>query len=113
MYCLTYDGTKMKYWNELRNVENELIKIDTIVSLVRSLNYAMEAGVETSDVKNCLWKIEEEIDSVSRNSNVHFQELWDVVREDTHKEFDGSLASLTSEKVADELEKVVNSWVKE
>jgi hypothetical protein len=50
---------------------------------------------------------------MSRNINIHFQELWDVVREDTQKEFDGSIASLSSKKVADELEKVVNSWVNE
>lgn len=103
----------MKYWNELTNVENELIKLDTVVSLVRSLNCAIEAGVEFPDVKNCLWKIEEEIDLMSRNSNIHFQELWDIIREDTHEEFDGSIASLSSGKVADELEKVVNSWVNE
>lgn len=103
----------MKYWNELNNVENELIKLDTVVSLVRSLNFAIEAGVEINDIKNCLWKIEEELELLSRNSNIHFQELWDVVREDTHEEFDGSVASLTSKKVADELEKVVNSWVNE
>jgi hypothetical protein len=106
-------GVVMKYWNELTNVENELIKLDTIVSLVRSLNYAIESGVEIADVKNCLWKIEEEIDLLSRNSNIHFQELWDVVRKDTRKEFDGSIANLSSGKVADELEKVVNSWVNE
>ena len=103
----------MKYWNELTNIENELIKLDTIVSLVRSLNYAIEAGVEFPDVKNCLWKIEEDLEMMSRNSNAHFQELWDVVRNDTHVEFDGHISNLNSKKVADELEKVVNSWDKE
>lgn len=102
----------MKYWNELTNVENELIKLDTVVSLVRSLNFALEAGVEITDIKNCLWKIEEELELLSRNNNIHFQELWNVVRDDTLEELDGSISSLSSRKVADELEKVVNSWVK-
>jgi hypothetical protein len=99
----------MKYWNELTNVESELIRLDTIVSLVRSLNYSIEGGLEFPDVKNCLWKIEEELDLMCRHSNIHFQELWDVVRNDTHVEFDG----YTAKKAADELENVVNSWVKE
>lgn len=102
----------MKYWNELANVENELIKLDTINSLVKTLNYAIEAGVDVPDVKNCLWKIEEELELMSRNINIHFQELWDIIREESHREF-GVLDNLDSKKVADELEKVMNSWVKE
>lgn len=103
----------MKYWNELTNIENELIRLDTIVSQVRTLNHAIEADVEFSDVKNCLYRIEEELEYMSRNSNAHFQELWDVVRNDTGFEFDGHISNLNSKIVADELENVVNSWIKE
>lgn len=96
--CLIFAGDQMKYWNELTNVESELIKLDTIVSLVRSLNCAIEGGVEFPDVKNCLWKIEEELELMSRNSNIHFQELWDVVRNDTYVEFDRYMQDSASKK---------------
>ena len=80
----------MKYWNELTNVENELIKLDTIVSLVRSLNYAIESGVEIVDVKNCLWKIEEEIDFLDDPENyerAYYGRMSPFVKENIFREY--------------------------
>lgn len=95
----------MKYWDELRNLENDIIQLDTMNSLVAILSESIEVS-STSDVRNSLWHVQEILQKINQSMSENFQTLFAVVREDSLDKDE------ESEYNFDELTEVVNSWVK-
>jgi hypothetical protein len=99
----------MKYWHELTNIENELIQLEMVLSTVRSLGVAAHDGLNVSDITNCIFMIEEKLELVSKNADEHFQNLWELIREDNWKNETDDIE--VDKHVANELTDVVNNWV--
>jgi stress response protein YsnF len=99
----------MKYWNELTLIENELIQLEMVLSTVRSLGVAAQDGLQVSDIQNCLFMIEQNLEHITKNVGENFQNLWETVREDSWKNETGDVE--IDRHVANELTDVVNGWV--
>lgn len=72
----------MKYYTELSNLESELIRLETIASLVSVITAGFEE-VNTKDIQNSLFHLEDALKGVNDNLRVEFDVLWDAVRTDT------------------------------
>jgi len=107
----------MKYWDELTDLESQLIKLEMLLGAVRTIN----AGVESSninDVQNAFYFIEENLEEISKNAGENFQDLWEMIRADNYNEIE---EEWTPEEVTesddidfanlDELTTIINSWV--
>lgn len=93
----------MKYFNNLTAVESEIIRMDSLSSL---LNVLAE-GADTSnqeDIENCLWQAKDMASSINENLTEEFQNLFDAVREDTFKPW--------TEYDFKPLSDVVDSWIR-
>ncbi len=99
----------MKYWNELTHIENELIQLEMVLSTVRSLGVAAQDGLQVSDIQNCLFMIEQNLEHITKNVGENFQNLWETVREDSWKNETDDIE--IDRHVANELTDVVNGWV--
>jgi len=99
----------MKYWNELTLIENELIQLEMVLSTVRSLSAATQDGLQVSDIQNCLFMIEQNLENITKNVGENFQNLWETVREDSWKNETDDIE--IDRHVANELTDVVNGWV--
>jgi hypothetical protein len=76
----------MKYYSELSNVETQIIRLETMSSLIRVLSNGAEQS-SNEDVRNALWYIEGSIDDIHNSLNARFNDLWETVRdEDEPKE---------------------------
>ena len=93
----------MKYFNNLTAVESEIIRMDSLRSL---LNVLVE-GADTSnqeDIENCLWQAKEMASSINENLTEEFQNLFDAIREDTFKPW--------TEYDAEPLNDIMKTWIK-
>lgn len=73
----------MKYYTELSNLESELIRLETIASLVSVITAGFDE-VNAKDIQNSLFHLEDALKGVNDNLRVEFDVLWDAVRTDTH-----------------------------
>jgi hypothetical protein len=93
----------MKYFNNLTAVESEIIRMDSL----RSLLNVLAEGADTSnqeDIENCLWQAKDMASSINENLTEEFQNLFDAVREDTFKPW--------TEYDFKPLSDVVDSWIR-
>jgi hypothetical protein len=93
----------MKYFNNLTAVESEIIRMDSLSSL---LNVLAE-GADTSnqeDIENCLWQAKDMASSINENLAEEFQNLFDAIREDTFKPW--------TEYDTKPLSDVIDSWIR-
>ena len=104
----------MKYFNNLTAVESEIIRMDSLSSL---LNVLAE-GADTSnqeDIENCIWQAKELADSINENLAEEFQNLWDTVRDDV---VDDDLTNWPFEEPEEPvydtkpLSDVIDSWIR-
>lgn len=75
----------MKYWSELTAIEDEIIRLSSMSSVLRVIANGAESSSE-DDVKECLWYIEGSIESIHDNLRSKFNDLWETVSDDDHKE---------------------------
>lgn len=75
----------MKYFGELSEIEDEIIRLSSMSSVIRVIANGAEQSNE-QDVKECLWYIEGSIESIHDNLRSKFNQLWETVSEDEHKE---------------------------
>jgi len=71
----------MKYWGELTQMEDQIIRLETMSSVLRVISIGAEQA-NTEDVKNALWYIEGSIEDIHEKLRSEFDELWDKVRDD-------------------------------
>ena len=101
----------MKYYVELSKLESEIIRLDIVASLLRTIAEGSH-NVSSSDITNSLWHISETIEDINAKASDSFQELWDLVREDSVESEDPT-QYITPSKVSTELNDIVNSWARQ
>lgn len=105
----------MKYFNNLTAVESEIIRLNYLRSMLTVITNAYETS-DQEDIENCIWQAKELVDSINENLAEEFQNLFDVIREDTIdlEEDDWSFDETPDEPVYDmqPLQDVMNSWIK-
>lgn len=104
----------MKYWNELNALENEIIRLDSLKSLMTVVTNGVESTARPEDIENTLWHILGSIEDIVDKQYEHFQNLFDMVRE----EDEVSPVLATNDYVApsaesNELDKVMRSWAQQ
>lgn len=118
----------MKYYDQLSNLETELIRLETLTSLVSVITSGFENSANYKDLQNSLYHIEDALKSANENIRREFQELWDVIRDDTQdyddpfdesfeEEFDNSEEdqeqfNFDPQYNFEPVENVVKSWAK-
>lgn len=99
----------MKYYTQLNNLETELIRIDTIASLVNMMTSTIANEQLDADVLNVCYLLQEELLDAQTSIREEFQNLWDVIRNDS---FDEEVAEDSEEYNFDSLNNVVKEWAK-
>jgi len=100
----------MKYYAELSNLESEIIRLDSMQSLLRLISEGAHNNNE-KDVINALWYITGSIEDINEKASQHFQDLWSQVREDSIEPEDPT-QYITPTKASTELNDIVNSWIR-
>lgn len=75
----------MKYWSELSNIETQIIRLDTMASLMRVVSNGAEQSSD-EDVRNALWYIEGSVEDIHNCLRARFYELWDMIRNENLNE---------------------------
>lgn len=102
----------MKYWTELTNIENSIIRLEMLLGAIRTMSGGVESA-SISDIQNAFFFIEENIESISKNVNADFQHLWNVVRNDSFDDVSSEYQNNITQENIDELTEVMNSWIKQ
>ena len=71
----------MKHWNELTEIETQIIRLSSMSSVLRVISIGAEQA-NHEDVKAALWYIEGSIEDIHDNLHARFHELWDAVSND-------------------------------
>ena len=71
----------MKYFSELSDIETQIIRLDSMSSLMRVVAIGSEQANE-KDVKNALWYIEGSMEDIHNCLRARFDELWEMVRDE-------------------------------
>jgi uncharacterized protein YjgD (DUF1641 family) len=111
----------MKYWNELSELEREVIRMDTLESMLTILTKSIDQ-TEKEDVENFLWQILELVEDMNVSLTEKYANLFDCVRNDAHNypekhsgewpfEYETPENSVESYDT-ESLIRVVNNWVK-
>jgi len=99
----------MKYWNTLVELENELIKLDTVISVMRVTSNSMETQIDETDLRNVVWLVQDFLEEIQKQSGEKFQQLWNEIRTDSFE--DEVYRPENTKQSVDELTSIVNSWV--
>ena len=75
----------MKHWTTLNNIENEIIRLNSLTSLYR----VFASGAEEStpeDIREALYYIEGSLEDISARLRQEFDSLWEVIRDESFAE---------------------------
>lgn len=102
----------MKYFDEMTAIENEIIRLDTLKSLVTVVTNGLETTAKPEDIENTMWHILGSLEDIVEKQYETFQTLFDTLVEN---DVDGVLT--TNEYVdptpeSKELEKVMQAWIR-
>ena len=97
----------MKYWDKLRSVEDQIVRLDTVESMLRVLG---NADATREDMLNVLWYLDGTVEDINKGLNDTFYKLWDEIRGDSYKKNTSEYCTPTQS--SNELMNIVNSWVK-
>jgi len=108
----------MKYWVELTKVEDQVIRLEEMNSVLAVFAEGIENSND-SDIRTGIWYIQGALKQINENLFDSFQELFDKVRaedfdDDESVEDDWSVDDEEKQKFDyEELEKVINTWNKQ
>lgn len=99
----------MNYWDEMTDLENEIIRLDCLSSLVTVVCNGAESTARQSDIENTLWHIQGTIEDIKEKQYEKFQVLFDKLATQ------GVSTLRTNEYVqpseaSQELSKIINGW---
>lgn len=97
----------MKYYERMRNLEDQIIRLDTIESMLRILG---NAEPDREDVFNIVWYLQDEVKNINKNLSENFHKLWEEVRNDSYKK--NTTEYIPPTQSSNELNDIVNSWVR-
>lgn len=75
----------MKYFDKLRNLEQEIIRLDSVESILRVLG---SADASRNDMLNVVWYLDGAVEDINKNLSEHFYELFNEIRDDVYREID-------------------------
>jgi hypothetical protein len=73
----------MKYWDNLRNVEDQIVRLDSVESILRVLG---NSETTREDMLNIIWYLDGAVEDINKNLSDKFYELWNEVRDDSYEE---------------------------
>lgn len=74
----------MKHWDRLKSLEEQIIRLDSIESLIRlAANSDSPSG---KDIQNLLWYLDGSVSDINENISEQFYSLWEEVREESWQE---------------------------
>jgi hypothetical protein len=68
----------MKYWNELSKIEDSIIRLSSLDSLLR----VIAAGIPSTnleDAENAVWYLQGTVEDIHEKLRNDFSDLWNVV----------------------------------
>jgi hypothetical protein len=72
----------MNYFDELRTVENQIVRLDSVESILRVLG---NADATKEDMLNVLWYLDGAVEDINKNLSDDFYKLWDKIRNDSYE----------------------------
>jgi len=97
----------MKFHSQLRNLEDDIIRLDTLQSMLKIVADNVLSSQE-QDVQHSLWFILDELQDINKGVSEQFYQLWKNVREDSGKE--PIRDYIAPSESSNELMDIVNSW---
>lgn len=70
----------MKHFEQLSIIEEQIIRLDTVESMLRMMN---DPSVERSDIHNVLWHLTEMLEEINGKLSKEFYVLWGQIRDDS------------------------------
>lgn len=103
----------MKYFNNLTAIESEIIRMNYLRSMLTVISNAYETSNQ-EDIENCIWQAKELADGINENLAEEFQNLFDVIREDTMDDVEFPCYEEPQEPVYDTkpLSDVIDFWIR-
>ena len=124
----------MKHWNELTELETEIIKVSEFKNLFKLLVAGTENYVDIKVLQSAIYTMETMIDDIDSTLYEKFQTVWDCVRDEDaepeeeyrfengqpfvtiskkkHKAVNQSTTSVEEDEAFKDLEKALKSWRK-
>jgi triacylglycerol esterase/lipase EstA (alpha/beta hydrolase family) len=96
----------MKYWDNLRSVEDQIVRLDSVESILRVLG---NADATREDMLNVLWYLDGAVEDINKNLSDNFYKLWDEVRNDSYEEM--HLESLEKFEATKRFEQILKPFV--
>lgn len=75
----------MKYWSELNEMETQIIRLDSMNSLLRVIAIGAEQA-NYEDVKNSIWFIQGSLEDIHATIRGEFDNLWDMICDEPEPE---------------------------
>jgi hypothetical protein len=75
----------MKYYSELSKIEDSIIRLECIESMLR----VVASGIPSTnleDASNALWHLSGSVEDIHKNLRNDFDELWEIVRDEETKD---------------------------
>jgi len=124
----------MKHWNELTELETEIIKVSEFKNLFKLLVAGTENYVDIKVLQSAIYTMETMIDDIDSTLYEKFQTVWDCVRDEDaepeeeyrfengqpfvtiskkkHKSENESTTSVEEDEAFKDLEKAIKNWRK-
>ena len=98
----------MKYYRELSKLEDNIIRLDTVQSVLKIVADGV-LSARREDVQHSLWFILDEVENINDKVSGHFYKLRQDIRSDIGF---GTSEYLPPSQASTDLMNIVNSWVK-
>ena len=72
----------MKHWNELTELETEIIRVSEFKNLFKLLVAGTESYIDTKVLQSAIYTMESMIDDIDSTLYEKFQTVWNAVRDD-------------------------------
>jgi hypothetical protein len=96
----------MKYWENLRNVEDQIIRLDSVESILRVLG---NADASKEDMLNIIWYLDGAVEDINKGLSDSFYKLWDEIRNDSFEK--ESIDSLERFEATRRFEQILEPFV--
>lgn len=96
----------MKYWDKLNSIEEQIVRLDSVESILRVLG---NSDAEKADMTNVLWYLDGAVEDINKTLSEKFYELWDEVRNESWDKIDASVS--TDYQASVRFEKILEPFV--
>ena len=71
----------MKYWNELTRIEDSIIRLSSMESMLRVIASGIPQ-TNLEDAENAIWHLSGTIEDIHANLRIEFDNLWELIRDE-------------------------------